>query len=187
MLATFWMTKTLYVMVAIETGWSVSIQSLHVIWTVFISSHVTDHKFLEDVHKYSMQFSSQNSRFLCNRSNEHLKVSERPAVSRSLSVDDFRTSEQHRPDVRSSFSNFYTELDFSWHCLGSFYKTFGRRGLNVGTLSSISKYFGHPFWAQKGVTAKTIRTLGQAVWTWTYYEKNCTILKGGRRRPSGRG
>jgi hypothetical protein len=35
-----------------------SFQSLHVIWTMFISSHVTDHKFLEDVHKDSMQFLS---------------------------------------------------------------------------------------------------------------------------------
>jgi hypothetical protein len=42
-------------------------------------------------------------------------------------VEDFRTSEQHRPDVRSSFSNFYTELDFrSRHCLGRFCKTSGR-------------------------------------------------------------
>jgi len=35
--------------------------SLHVIWTVFISSHVTNHKFIEDVHEDSMQFPSQQS------------------------------------------------------------------------------------------------------------------------------
>jgi hypothetical protein len=76
-----------------------------------------------------MQFPSQNSRFLCNRPNRPLKVSGRPAVSRSFSVEDVRTSEQHRPDARSSFSNFYTELDFSSrHYLGSFCKTSGRRG-----------------------------------------------------------
>jgi hypothetical protein len=40
------------------------IQSLQVIWTVFISSHVIGHKFLEDVHEDSMQFSSQINRFL---------------------------------------------------------------------------------------------------------------------------
>jgi hypothetical protein len=58
-----------------------------------------------------------------------LKGSRRPAVSRSFRVEDVRTSEQHRPEARSSFSNFYTELDFSSrHCLGSFYKTFGRCG-----------------------------------------------------------
>jgi hypothetical protein len=52
-----------------------------------------------------------------------------PAVSRSFSVEDVQMSEQHRPDSRSSFSNFYTELDFSnRHCLGSFCKTSGRRG-----------------------------------------------------------
>jgi hypothetical protein len=40
-------------------------------------------------------------------------------VSRSFSVEDVRTSEQHRPDARSSFSNFYTKLDFSRHYLES--------------------------------------------------------------------
>jgi hypothetical protein len=80
-----------------------------------------------------MQFPSQNSRFLCNRPDGPLKVSRRPVVSRSFSVEDVRTLEQHLPDARSSFSNFYTELDFSSrHCLGSFYKTSGRRGNTSG-------------------------------------------------------
>jgi hypothetical protein len=39
-----------------------------------------------------------------------------------------RTSGQHRPYARPSFSNFYTELDFSRHCLGSLCKTSGRHG-----------------------------------------------------------
>jgi uncharacterized membrane protein YbjE (DUF340 family) len=34
------------------------IQNLQVIWTVFISSHVPCHKFLEDVHEDSMQILS---------------------------------------------------------------------------------------------------------------------------------
>jgi hypothetical protein len=34
---------------------------------VFISKHVTDHKFLEDVHEDSLQIPRQKSRFLCNR------------------------------------------------------------------------------------------------------------------------
>jgi hypothetical protein len=56
-----------------------------------------------------------------------------PAVFRSFSVEDVRTLEQHRPDERSSFSNFYMELDFSSrHCLGSFDKTSGRRGNTSG-------------------------------------------------------
>jgi hypothetical protein len=42
-----------------------------------------------------MQFPSQNSRFLCNRPNGPLKASERPAVSRSFSVEDVWMSEQH--------------------------------------------------------------------------------------------
>jgi hypothetical protein len=86
---------------------------------VFISSHVTDHKFLEDVHEDSMQFPSQNSRFLCNRLNGPLKASGRPTVSRSFRVKDVRTSEQHLLDARSSFFNFNMELDFSRHCSGS--------------------------------------------------------------------
>jgi hypothetical protein len=51
-----------------------------------------------------------------------------PAVSKSFIVEDVRTSEQHRSDARSSFSNFYMELDFNQHCLGSLCKTSGRRG-----------------------------------------------------------
>jgi hypothetical protein len=96
---------------------------------VFISKHVTDHKFLEDVHEDSLQILRQKNQFLCNRPNEPLKTSGCPAVSRSFSVEDVRMSEQHRPDARSSFSNFYTELDFSSrHYLGIFCKTSGRRG-----------------------------------------------------------
>jgi len=69
-----------------------------------------------------------NSRFLCIRPDDPLKASERHAVSRSFSVEDVRTSEQHHPDARSSFSNFYTELDFSRHYLESLCKTSRRRG-----------------------------------------------------------
>jgi hypothetical protein len=104
------------------------IQSLQVLWIVFISSHVTDHKFLEDVHKDSMQFSSQINRFLCNRPNGPLKAFGRPTMSRSFSVEDVRTSKQHRLDARSSYSKFYAKLNFSRHCLKSFYKTSRRRG-----------------------------------------------------------
>jgi hypothetical protein len=38
-------------------------------WIVFVSSHVTGHKFLEDVHEDSIQFLSQINRFLYNRPN----------------------------------------------------------------------------------------------------------------------
>jgi len=90
---------------------------------------VYGHKFLEDVHKDSMQFPSQINKFLCNHPDGPLKASGRPAVSRSFSVEDVQASEQQSPNSRSSFSNFYTELDFSSrHCLGSFCKMFRRRG-----------------------------------------------------------
>jgi len=70
-----------------------------------------------------MFFPSQINWFLCNHLNEPLKASRRPTVSRSFSVEDVRTSEQHHPDARSSFSNFDMEFDFSRHYLRSFYKT----------------------------------------------------------------
>lgn len=79
-----------------------------------------------------MQFSSQINWFLCNHSDGPLKTSRRPAVSRSFSIKDIRTSEQHRPNARSSYSKFYTELDFSRHSLRSFCKTFKRRGNTSG-------------------------------------------------------
>jgi hypothetical protein len=94
---------------------------------------VTNHKFLEDIHEDSLQISRQKNRFLCNLPNEPLKAFGRPAVSRSFSVEDVRTSEQHCLDARSSLSNFYMELDFSSrHCLGSFCMTSGRRGNTSG-------------------------------------------------------
>jgi hypothetical protein len=74
-----------------------------------------------------MQFPCQNNRFLCNRPDEPLKASRRPAVSRSFSVEDVWTSEQHSLEARPSFSKFYTKLDFrSRHYLGSFCKSSGR-------------------------------------------------------------
>jgi hypothetical protein len=68
-----------------------SFQCLHVIWTVFKSSHVTDHKFLEDFREDSMQIPSQNSQSLYNRTDEPLKASGCPVVSRSFSVEDVQT------------------------------------------------------------------------------------------------
>jgi hypothetical protein len=88
---------------------------------------VYDHKFLEDVHEDFMQFLSQNSRFMCNRPDSPLKASRCPTVYKSFSVEDVRTSGQHRPDARSSFSNFYLELDFMFrHGLGNNNRPDGR-------------------------------------------------------------
>jgi hypothetical protein len=54
------------------------------IQTVFNSKHVTDHKLLEDVHEDSLQIPNQINWFLCNRPDEPLKASKRPAVSSRL-------------------------------------------------------------------------------------------------------
>jgi hypothetical protein len=95
----------------ILTGWSVPFLNLQVIWTnVYFKPCL---KFLENVHEDSMRIPRQLNWFLCNRSDGPLKASGCPTMSRSFSVEDVRKSGQHRPDDRSSFSNFYTELDFS--------------------------------------------------------------------------
>jgi hypothetical protein len=108
------------------------------IWIVFISKHVTDHKFLENVHEDSLQIPRQKKPFLCNCLDEPLKASGRPTVSISFSVEDVQMSEQHRPDARSNFSNFYTGLDFSnRHYLGSFCKTSEQCGNTSGRSPAI--------------------------------------------------
>jgi hypothetical protein len=106
-----------------------------------------------------------------------LKASGRPAVSSSFSVEDVWTSAKHHPDARSSFSNFYSELDFSRHLFGKFLQDVRTTRQLVQTISSIPKYSKFPFWARKGVIAKTVRTLGQAVRTWSCFGKNCAILE----------
>jgi hypothetical protein len=50
-------------------------------WTVLISNIVTNHKLLEDVIEESLQIPSLFNRFQCNRPDEPLKASRRPAVS----------------------------------------------------------------------------------------------------------
>jgi hypothetical protein len=67
-------------------------------------------------------------------------------VSRSFSVEDLQTLEQHRPDARSSFSKFYNELDFkSRHYLGSFCKSSGRRGNTSGLCPTFQNIPGFLF------------------------------------------
>jgi hypothetical protein len=103
-----------------------------------------------------MQFPSQNSQFLCNRPDGRLKASGRPVVSRSFSVEDVWTSEQHRQDARSSFSNFYMELDFSSrHCLGSFCKTSGRCGNTFGRCPTFQNISGILYECEKEIQRRS--------------------------------
>jgi hypothetical protein len=76
------------------TGWSVLISESSFTRTMFISKYVTDYKFLQDVHKDSLHIPRQKNRFLCNRPDEPLKASKRPAVSSRL--------RWRRPDVRAT-------------------------------------------------------------------------------------
>jgi len=127
-----------------------------------------------------MQFPNQNSWFLCNRPDGPLKASRHLAVSRSFSVAAVQMTELHRPDARSCYFEFDTELDFRRHLLGRFYQTSGRCGNTSGrylVFQNIPKYFGSPLRMRKAVTALTVRTLGQAVRTRSCFGKNCVILE----------
>lgn len=117
------------------------------------------------------------SRFLCNRPNGPLKASGRPIVSRSFSVEVVWTSGQYHPDTRSSFSNFYKELDFSRHLFGKFLQDIRTMWQHIRTLPSVPKYSEFPLRTRKGVIVKTVRTLSEAVRTWTCYGKNRAILE----------
>jgi hypothetical protein len=121
--------------------------------------------------------SKSASRFLCNCPDRPSKLSRRIAVSRSFSVKDVWTSGQHLLDARSSFSNFYWELDFNQHLFGKFLEDVWTTWQPVRTISRILEYSKFPLWARIGVTAKTVQTLGQAVWMWSSFGKNCTILE----------
>jgi hypothetical protein len=67
-------------------------------------------------------------------------------VSKSFIVEDVRTSEQHRSDARSSFSNFYTELNFSSrHCLRSLCMPSGQRGNTSGRCLAFQNISGFLF------------------------------------------
>jgi hypothetical protein len=144
---------------------------------VFISSQVSCHKFLEDVHEDFMQNSKSASRFLCNRPDMPLKAFEHPVVSRSFSVKDVRTLGKHCPDARSSFSNFYKELDFSRHLLGKFLQDIRTTWQHARTLPCVPEYSGFPLQTRKEVTVKTVRTLCQVVRTWSCFGKKRAILE----------
>jgi hypothetical protein len=66
--------------------------------TLFILKHVTDHKFVEDVHEDSLQIPRQKNQFLCNLLDKPLKASGRPAVSRSF---DLKTSGHQSNTIRT--------------------------------------------------------------------------------------
>jgi len=125
-----------------------------------------------------MQILRYLNRFLCNHPDGPLKASGRPTVSRSFSVEDVRTSAQHRPDDRSSFSNFYTKLNFSRHYLGSSCKTSGRRGNLSGRYPAFQNIPGFRYKRGKELQRRpSKRGLDMG--------RNCANLEGGRRRLSG--
>jgi hypothetical protein len=113
------------------------IQSLQVTWTLFVSSHVTGHKFLEDVHEDSMQFPSQINRFLCSRPDEPLKASRRPVVSRSFSVEDVWTSEQHVRTLGQATTSFTR----SWISVGTAWEVYTRCPEDVATRPDANQRF----------------------------------------------
>jgi hypothetical protein len=134
------------------------------------------HKFLEDVHEDSIQFPSQNIRFLCNRPSGPLKESGCPVVSRSFSVATIWKTKLHRPDARSSYSKFDTKLYFRRRYLGRFYQTFRQCG-NTSECYPVFQNSPTLLDRLKGVIALTVRTLGQAIRTLSCFGKNCPILE----------
>jgi len=151
------------------------------------------HKFLEDVHEDSMQFPSKNNRVLCNCPDGPLKVSRRPAVSRSFSVVAVRTIELHRPNTKSSYSEFNTELNFRIHYLGRSYQTSRQRGNTfrrypmfqniLGLLYGWGNEWQH--WLSRHSVKPSGRgpVLGRIALFW---KSGCRRLSGPAKWPSGR-
>jgi len=100
-----------------------SIQSLQVIWTV---SHFMPCVWSQVSKKMSMKIPCKFPvRTAGSCAAVRMSLGRCPDAPKCLTdwVEDVRTLEQRCPDARSSFSNFYTKLDFSSrHCLGSFCK-----------------------------------------------------------------
>jgi hypothetical protein len=145
------------------------------------------HKVLENVHEDSIQFPNQNSRFLCNRPDGSLKGSGRPSVSKSFSVADVRTTEQHRPDARSSYSEFDTELDFSRHYLGSFCKTSERRGNTYGRYKAFQNIPGFLYRRGKEWQWRSFGRSAKPSGRGPVLKRIALFWKGGRRRPLDEG
>jgi hypothetical protein len=80
-----------------------------------------------------------------------------------INIEDVRTSEQHRPDARSSVFNKESVFR-SRHCLGSICKPSGRRGNTSGqcpVVQNIAEFRSNA----EGILTKIVWTLGQAVRT----------------------
>jgi len=127
-----------------------------------------------------MQFPSQKNRFLCNRLD----------APQCLEASSLKTSGRQNNTVRTigqaspiSTQSWISAVDTVW-------KVSARRPDDMATRSDAVQLF-RIFWTsirmQKGDIAKTVRTLGQAIWMYTCYGKIYAILEGGCRRPSGRG
>jgi hypothetical protein len=169
------MTKTLYIRLLFKQDYRSYSESSSYMDNVYFNPCS-----LSQVFRCSWRFyanSKSASWFLCNRPDRPLKASGCPVVFRCFSVEDVRTLGQHRPDARSSFSNFYTKLDFSRHLFGKFLQDVRTKWQHIRTLPSIPEYSGFPLRTRKGVTVMTIQTLGQAVRTWSYFGKNRAILE----------
>jgi len=132
-------------------------------------------------------FQVRGSRFQCNRPDRPLKASGRPSVSRSFSVEDVRTSGQHHLDARSSFSNFYTELDFSWHYLESFCNTSGRCGNTSGRCPAFQNIPGFLYKRENEFQRRPFGRSAKTFGCGLDMGRNCANLEGGRRRLFGRG
>jgi hypothetical protein len=124
------------------TGWSVLIQSLHVIWIVFISNHVIDHKFLEDVHEDSLKIPRQK---IGSYAIVRTSLWRRPDASQCLKASALKTS-GHQGNTVQTLGQASAISTRSWISVDtvrvSFCKDVRTTWQHVRTLSSISKYSG---------------------------------------------
>jgi len=137
--------------------------------------------------KSPCKIQDKNNRFLCNSPDGPLKASGCPTVSRSFSVEDVRTSGHNHPNARSSFSNFYTELDFSRHYLGSFYNKSGRRGNTSGHCPAFQNIPSFLYKLRKELQRRPPEHSPKPSGCGPDMGRYCANLEGGHRRPSGRG
>jgi len=106
-----------------------------------------------------------------------------PQCLEALAVVAVRTTVLHRLDARSSYSEFYTNLDFKRHKLGMVCQTSGGHGNTSGrypVFQNILYGCGNEW--QRWPSGRSINPFGCG----PVLGRNALFWKGGRWRPSGR-
>jgi len=110
-----------------------------------------------------------------------------PDALQCLEASVLNTSEQHRPDTRSSYPKFYTELAFSRHCLGSFCKTSRQCGNTSRHYPAFQNILGFLYRRGKELQWRTSGRLANPTRRGPIMGRIALFWKGSCRRPFGRG